>query len=281
MPVKFKHLSVGASVVVCVCAHLWAIDLSRGQGPGGLIQRLKFCQKKEMRILRTLGSYDFKLQPFPDERLDSNLVCSTGVNTYPSASNIQRMASVFWRDDYFNLPFASFFFFFWGGGDFQKYELWWLKLKTERNRDSWSAPWILHRVAQINSVSLRSLEELTGCATENPSTNKALFTACFLKDTSCPLSKDWNWTSLFHGENGACARANVFQMRRVCACAFVCVFLLRVTHLPASVDDRQQIREAEARWLMPALSDWQRRTYHYFSSPVSSVINLICLILKM
>lgn len=159
-------------------------------------------------------------------------------------------------------------FFFWGGGDFQKY------------RDSWSAPWVLHRVAQITSVSLRSLEELTGCATENPSTNKALFTACFLKDTSCPLSKDGNWTSLFMERTVRARERTCFKWDE-CVRARLCVFLLRVMHLSASVDDRQQIREAEARWLMPALSDWQRRTYHYFSSPVSSVINLICLILKM
>lgn len=61
-----------------------------------------------MRILRTLCSHDFKLQPFPDERLDSNPVCSTGVHSYPSASNIQRMASVFWRDDGFSYFFFSF-----------------------------------------------------------------------------------------------------------------------------------------------------------------------------
>lgn len=60
-----------------------------------------------MRILRSLCSHDFKLQPFPDERLDSNPVCSTGVHSHPSASNIQRMAPVFWRDD----CFTSFFLF--------------------------------------------------------------------------------------------------------------------------------------------------------------------------
>lgn len=67
-----------------------------------------------------------------------------------------------------------------------------------------------------------------------------------------------------------------------CVCVCVC-FLLRVIvmHLSESSDDRQQIREAEARWLMPALSDWQRRTYHCFSSPASLVINLICLISKV
>lgn len=36
------------------------------------------------------------------------------------------------------------------------------------------------------------LDELTGCARENPSLDKALFPACFLKDTSCPLSKEGN-----------------------------------------------------------------------------------------
>lgn len=61
------------------------------------------------------------------------------------------------------------------------------------------------------------------------------------------------------------------------------VFLLGVVvmHLSESADDRQQIREAEAWWLMPALSDWQRWTYHCFSSPASLVINLICLISKV
>lgn len=47
--------------------------------------------RKEIRILRTLCQDDFKLQPFPDERLSSNPVCSTGVNTYPSASKIQNV----------------------------------------------------------------------------------------------------------------------------------------------------------------------------------------------
>lgn len=122
------------------------------------------------------------------------------------------------------------------------------------------------------------LDELTGRAGKNPSTDKALFPACFLKDTSCPLSEEGNWTSLFHGGNRE--RVSVCEMRQVCVC--VC-FLLRVIvmHLSESGDDRQQIREAEARWLMPALSDWQRRTYHCFSSPASSVINLICLISKV
>lgn len=71
--------------------------------------------------------------------------------------------------------------------------------------------------------------------------------------------------------------------RCVCMRARVCVFLLCVIvmHLSESGDDRQLIREAEAQWLMPGLSDWQRRTYHRFSSPALSVINLICLILKV
>lgn len=54
----------------------------------------------------TLRSHHFKLLPFPDERPDSNSVCSTGVHSYPSASNIHRMSSVVWRDDDF-----KFFFF--------------------------------------------------------------------------------------------------------------------------------------------------------------------------
>lgn len=58
--------------------------------------------EKEMWIRRMLRSHDFKLLPFPDEQLDSNSVCSTGVHIYPSASNIQRMSSVVWRDDDFN-----------------------------------------------------------------------------------------------------------------------------------------------------------------------------------
>lgn len=107
LPVKFK---VSECVYQCACIDIMCayvcvhsatsaegraqVGWSRGWSSAG----------KEMRILRTFGSYDFKLQPFPDERLDSNPVCSTGVNSYPSASNIQRMAPVFWRDDYFNLP---------------------------------------------------------------------------------------------------------------------------------------------------------------------------------
>lgn len=123
------------------------------------------------------------------------------------------------------------------------------------------------------------LNELTERARENPSTDKALFPACFLKDTSCPLSEDGNWTFLFHGENREKVSVCVWNETGVC----VRVFLLRVIvmHLSEIGDDRQQIREAEARWLMPALSDWQRRTYYCFSSPATSVINLICLILKV
>lgn len=40
-------------------------------------------------------------------------------------------------------------------------------------------------------------------------------------------------------------------------------------------NDRQQIREAAARWLTPALSDWQRKTHRRFSS---LVINSVCLV---
>ena len=124
------------------------------------------------------------------------------------------------------------------------------------------------------------LDELTGRASKNPSSDKALYPACFLKDASCPLSGEGNWTSLFHGGNRE--RVSVCETETgVCVCVRV-VPLLRVIvmHLSESGDDRQQIREAEARWLMPALSDWQRQTYHCFSSPASSVINLICPILK-
>lgn len=55
---------------------------------------------KEMGIGRTLRSHDFKLLPFPDERLDPNSVCSTGVHSHPSASNIQRMSSVVWQKEF-------------------------------------------------------------------------------------------------------------------------------------------------------------------------------------
>ena len=115
------------------------------------------------------------------------------------------------------------------------------------------------------------------------SPSKALFPAFFLKDTSCPLSTEGNWTSLFHGEKTASVsreRVCVKWDRCVWACMFSC-FGVIVMHFSESADDRQQIREAEARWLMPALSDWQRWTYHCFSSPASSVINLICLVLKV
>lgn len=36
------------------------------------------------------------------------------------------------------------------------------------------------------------MDELTGRVRENPSTDKALFPACFLKDMSCPLSVEGN-----------------------------------------------------------------------------------------
>lgn len=115
------------------------------------------------------------------------------------------------------------------------------------------------------------LDELTGCAREDPSTDKALYPACFLKDASCPLNKEGNWTSPFHG-----GKMGAFEMRRVGFC-----FHVIVMHLSARGNDRQQIREAEARWLMPALSDWQRQTHHCFSSLASLVINPVCLILKV
>lgn len=67
-----------------------------------------------------------------------------------------------------------------------------------------------------------------------------------------------------------------FEMRRVGFC-----FHVIVMHLSARGNDRQQIREAEARWLMPALSDWQRQTHHCFSSLASLVINPVCLVLKV
>lgn len=123
------------------------------------------------------------------------------------------------------------------------------------------------------------LDELTGRARENPSTDKALFPASFLKDTSCPLSVEENWTSLLvrECENG------VWMYVKWDRCVCVCVFLLCVIvmNFSESGNDRQQIREAEERWLMPALSEWQRQTYHCFSSPASLVINLICLISKV
>lgn len=126
------------------------------------------------------------------------------------------------------------------------------------------------------------LDELTGRARENPSTDKALFPACVLKDTSCPLSREGNWTSLFHGESSACGCVCVcvWDSERVWNETGVCVVLLGVIvmHLSESGDDRQQIRGAEARWLMPTLSEWQRWTYHCVWSPASSLINLICLV---
>lgn len=83
------------SLYECVCMRVNA-HVTSEEGRAQLCRsRGHSFAGKEMRILRTLGSYDFKLQPFPDERLDSNPVCSTGVNSYPSTSNIQRMAPVF------------------------------------------------------------------------------------------------------------------------------------------------------------------------------------------
>lgn len=99
---RFKSLSV----LECRC------DLGWGENPGGPIQRPQvFFIWKEMRILRTLGSDNVKLQPFPDEWLDSNPVCSTGVNSYPSASNIQRIAPEFWWDDWLQSSFHTNLFF--------------------------------------------------------------------------------------------------------------------------------------------------------------------------
>lgn len=92
-----------AGINISVYAHVHTTTSAEGRAQVGW-SRGWSSAGKEMRILRTLGSYDFKLQPFPDERPDSNPVCSTGVNSYPSASNIQRMAPVFWLDDFFNLP---------------------------------------------------------------------------------------------------------------------------------------------------------------------------------
>lgn len=71
-------------------------------------------------------------------------------------------------------------------------------------------------------------------------------------------------------------RVRVKWDRRVCFrfCAIaVCV--------SACGNDRQQITEAEAHWLIPAPSDWQRQTHHCFSSTASSVINPVRLILKV
>lgn len=64
---------------------------------------------KEMGIGKTLRSHDFKLLPFPDERLDPNSVCSTGVHSHPSASNIQRMSSVVWQKDFSFLSLIRIF----------------------------------------------------------------------------------------------------------------------------------------------------------------------------
>lgn len=204
--------------------------------------------KKEMRILRTVGSYNFKLQPFPDERLDSNPVCSTGVNSYPSASNIQRMAPVFWRDDYFNLlsltlicVFSSVFFFFWVYAVGLSNSILVLKHYIKNNDD-----WSLHRTKmetvdhgelclishccpqyyKLPTFLCDHLDELTGCARENPSTVKALFPACFLKDTSCPLSKEGNWTSLFHRESSAFLHERESMCLKWDRCASVCFRLV-------------------------------------------------------
>lgn len=47
------------------------------------------------------------------------------------------------------------------------------------------------------------------------------------------------------------------------ACRRSCV---PATRLSVRGNDRQQIREAVAQWLTPALSDWQRKTHHRSSS---------------
>lgn len=73
-------------------AHMCTLELSREVGPRCAADP-EVLPEKEMRIFfeRPLRKCDFKLQPFPDEWLDANPVCSTGVNTYPSASKIQNM----------------------------------------------------------------------------------------------------------------------------------------------------------------------------------------------
>lgn len=82
--------------------------------------------------------------------------------------------------------------------------------------------WVVsHNTCCYQSYKLPSfpsdhLDELTGCARENPSTDKALYPACFLKDTSCPLNEEGNWTSPFHG-----GRMSAFEMRHVWVCASV------------------------------------------------------------
>lgn len=110
LPVKFKCLS--ACVCMSMCA--WCVN-TRVHSATSAESRAQVGRSRgwtEMRILRTLCSHVFKLQPFPDERLDSNPVCSTGVNSYPSASNIQRKAPVFCRDDCFSLPSSHLYFLF-------------------------------------------------------------------------------------------------------------------------------------------------------------------------
>lgn len=117
------------------------------------------------------------------------------------------------------------------------------------------------------------LDELTGSAGENPSTDKAAHPALLLWRTRAVRApQEGNWTSLFRDE-----RMSACEMRQVCASAS----FVAVMHLSALGSDSQQIRGAEARWLMPGLSDWQRQTHHRFSSPASLAINPACLIFKV
>lgn len=101
----------------------------------------------------------------------------------------------------------------------------------------------------------------------NPCTDKVCHLTRFLKDASCPLSGEGNWTSLFHGE-----RMSTCEMRQMCVSPLLCV---RDAFVCAW---QWQTADQRGGWLMPALSDWQRKTHHRSSA---LVINSVCLLLKV
>lgn len=99
---------------------------------------------------------------------------------------------------------------------------------------------------------------------------KPHFLPAFWRTSAVHLGKTEIGNLFFHDENSPYEIVNVCQMRQVCVCAV----LLHELHWFAGVEDRQQFRKKQTD------CDWQRWTYHCFSSPESLLINLICLISK-
>lgn len=219
-----------------MCAYACAqYDLSRGQGPGGLIQTLKFCWEENEDLKNSLH---LRLQITAFSRWATGLQSSLfhwsaqrSVCIKYSKNGLCILAR--WLFQFFFLTlisaFSSVFFF---------YAIPWFRITHYiQNNDNWNfakmqAPhtrqgdtrswWVASDITLLlSALKLPTflsdhLDELTGCAGENPSTDKALYPACFLKDTSCPLNEEGNWTSLFHGE-----RMSACEMRQVCVSASV------------------------------------------------------------